>query len=375
MAIRKVLIVGGGIGGLSAAIALRRAGLEVDLVEVHAQWTVYHVGIVVQGNALRAMAALGIAERCIAAGFPYDGVEFRDLDGRVLVDIPGIQVAGPDLPTDLGMARPALHEVLIESARELGARLRLGLTFDELRQHPQHVSVSFTDGTSGEYDLVIGADGVFSKVRSTVFGAHLEPKFTGQGVWRYNVPRLPEMTRAAMYLGLEGGKCGYIPLTPDSAYVLLVQSEPGNPRHPAERLAEIFRERLAPVRDPVMVRLRECITDSSLVVYRPLKSIFVPAPWYRGRVVLLGDAAHAVTPHLGQGAAQAMEDAVVLGELLPRDEPVEQLLGAYMKRRFERCRLIYEASLQLGEWEQHPTPDADPMGLTAKMIPVFAEPI
>lgn len=375
MAIRKVLIVGGGIGGLSAAIALRRAGIEVDLMEVHEQWTVYHVGIVVQGNALRAMAALGIAEKCVAAGFPYDGLEFRDLEGHVVAHMQGIKLAGPDLPSDLGMARPALHQVLIESARDLGTKLRLGLTFNELRQHPQHVSVSFTDGTSGEYDLVIGADGVSSKVRGMLFGEHLEPQFTGQGVWRYNVPRLPEMTRAALYLGLEGGKCGFIPLTRDSAYVLLVQAEPGNPRHPPERLAEIFRERLAPVRDPVMVRLRESITDSKLVVYRPLKSILVPAPWYRGRVVLLGDAAHAVTPHLGQGAAQAMEDAVVLGELLPRDEPVDGLLEAYMKRRYERCKLIYEASLQMGAWEQHPTPDADPTGLTAKMIPVIAQSI
>jgi 2-polyprenyl-6-methoxyphenol hydroxylase-like FAD-dependent oxidoreductase len=124
-----------------------------------------------------------------------------------------------------------------------------------------------------------------------------------------------------------------------------------------------------------MARLREQITDSSLVVYRPLHAVFVPAPWYKGRVVLLGDAVHAITPHLGQGAAQAMEDGVVLGELCAHAASVDEALSSYMRRRYERCKLIYEGSLQIGAWEQHPTPEADPAGLTAKTVGLFAQQI
>ena len=124
-----------------------------------------------------------------------------------------------------------------------------------------------------------------------------------------------------------------------------------------------------------MADLRDQITDSSLVIYRPLKALLMPAPWYRGRVLLIGDAAHATTPHLGQGAAQAVEDGVVLGELLPRDEPVADLLEGFMRRRFERCKFIFEGSLQLGEWDMHPTPDADRAGLIRKMLDVMAQPI
>jgi 2-polyprenyl-6-methoxyphenol hydroxylase-like FAD-dependent oxidoreductase len=372
--VKKVLIVGGGIGGLSTAIALRRADISVDLVEIMTEWKVYHVGIVVQGNFIRAMAALGIADQAVAAGFPYPGLKIKSLHGQTVAEIPGIPMAGPQYPTDLGLARPALHRILSEAAIVAGTKVRVGVTFTEIQQDEERVRVAFTDGAIGEYDLVIGADGLYSKVRSTIFGDQYQPRFTGQGVWRYNVRRPEEIDYAFLCAGLEGGTCGFIPLSQDTGYVLLVQAEPGNPRHPPDRLAEIFRERLAACTG-VMAELRDQITDSSLVIYRPLKALLMPAPWYRSRVLLIGDAAHATTPHLGQGAAQAVEDGVVLGELLPRDELVADLLDQFMRRRFERCKFIVEGSLQLGEWEMHPSLDADRTGLTRKMLDVVAQPI
>jgi 2-polyprenyl-6-methoxyphenol hydroxylase-like FAD-dependent oxidoreductase len=103
--------------------------------------------------------------------------------------------------------------------------------------------------------------------------------------------------------------------------------------------------------------------------------VLLPAPWHKGRVLLIGDAAHATTPHLGQGAAQAVEDAVVLGDLLARGESPPQLMEHYMQRRYERCRFIAESSVKIGEWEQHPSPDADPMSLTKKMLQIVTAPL
>ncbi len=372
--VKKVLIIGGGIGGLSTAIALRKAGIAVDLIEIKSEWKVYHVGIIVQGNFIRAMAALGIADKAVAEGFPYFGVKFQTLHGHTVAEIPGIPMAGPNYPTDLGMGRPALHKILSEAALEAKTNVRLGTSFSEIRQNENSATVKFTDGTSVEYDLVIGADGVHSKVRSLIFGEQYQPKFTGQGVWRYNVRRPAEVDYAFLCVGLEAGKCGFIPLSQETGYVLLVQAEPGNPHHPADKMADIFRERLAAATG-VMASLRDQITDSSLVIYRPLETLLMPAPWHKGRVLLIGDAAHTTTPHLGQGAAQAVEDGVVLGELLACDEPLPNLLDEFMQRRFERCKSIVEGSLQLGEWEMNPTPEADAPGLTKKMIGMMAQPL
>lgn len=372
--VHKVLIVGGGIAGLSAAIALRRAGIAVDIVEINREWTVYHVGIIVQANFVRAMVALGIADRCVAAGFPHDRVSFYDLEGHLLNDFPGAKLAGPNYPANLGMSRPALHKILSETAKEVGAKVRLGVTFTEIKQLDHKVAFTFTDGSSGEYDLVVGADGLHSKVRAAIFGEQYQPKFTGQGVWRYNVRRPKELDRVIMMVGLEGGKCGFCPLTADSGYVLLVQSEPGNPRIPQDKLADTFRERLKRCTG-VMAKLRDEIINPKLVVYRPLEALLMPPPWYKGRVLLIGDAAHATTPHLGQGAAQAVEDAVVLAELLEKDEPLPKLLDTFMARRYDRCKFICESSVQIGVWEQHPSLDEDTAGITAKMFQVVSQPI
>jgi 2-polyprenyl-6-methoxyphenol hydroxylase-like FAD-dependent oxidoreductase len=375
-AVGKVLIVGGGIGGLSAAIALAKSGIRTEVAEIEQDWKIYQVGIVVQANFIRAMAALGIADQAVAAGFPYDGLVFEDLHGRVLQRLQGARLAGPRYPASLGMTRPALHQVLFNAASAAGTVLRLGTTFRDMQQQGDRVQVDFNDGSSAAYDLVIGADGVHSQVRSLLFGNGYRPRFTGQGTWRYNVARPPALDYSFMCMGdgLPFGKCGFIPLNQQSGYVWLVQSEPGNPRHPPERLAEIFRERLAAC-GGIMGQMREQIRDSTQVVYRPLETLLLPEPWYRGRIVLIGDAAHATTPHLGQGSAQAVEDAVVLGELLSNSGPVEALLEKFMQRRFERCRFIVESSLQLGEWEQHPVPTADPVGLTARMLETVAAPI
>lgn len=373
--LKKVLIVGGGIGGLSTAISLRNAGVaQVDVVEINPEPKVYHVGIVVQANFIRAMAALGIADEAVAAGFPYHGLRICNKQGEVKAELSGAKLAGENYPANLGLTRPALHQVLINGVNKAGANLKLGMSFESIVQTDDGVAVTFTDGSQADYDLVVGADGVYSKVRSTVFGEQYKPQFTGQGVWRYNLPRPKELMYSHMFEGKAGGKAGYTPLTEDSLYILAVWEEPGNPFFDPNSLAKEFQKRLDGF-GGLIPELSAQITDPSKVVYRPLEAILMPAPWYKGRVLLIGDAAHATTPHMGQGAAQAVEDAVVLGELAASESSVDAVLSQFMARRYERCKFINEGSLQIGEWEQRPTADADFAGIMAKMIQVTAEPI
>jgi len=372
--VRNVLIVGGGIGGLALAIGLRRAGIGVEMVEIKKQWTVYHVGIIAQSNLIRAMVSLGIADECVAAGFSYQGVRFCDADGNVLGQQPGLKLAGPRYPAFLGLTRPALHDVLSDATKKAGAKVWLGLTVAKLSQSDNKVTAQFSDGSSGEYDLVVGADGIHSQIRAILFGDQLKPKFTGEGVWRYNVPRPRDVDYGSIYSTREGPKAGLIPLTHETAYIFRIGAEPGNPRYPQNQLASIMRDRLKPFGGAIG-ELAGGITDPDLVVYRPLETVIVPAPWYRGRVALIGDAAHPITPHLGQGAAQAVEDAVVLADELGKDQPLTEALDSFVQRRCERCKFIQEASLQIGEWEMRPDPSADVGSLMAKVGQTVVQPI
>jgi 2-polyprenyl-6-methoxyphenol hydroxylase-like FAD-dependent oxidoreductase len=372
---QRVLIVGGGIGGLALSIAFRKAGIDVDIVEVKQDWRVYHVGIIAQSNLIRALVSLGVADDCVAAGFSYRGVRFCDTNGNVINEFPSLKLAGPNYPAFLGLTRPALHNVLSAASKKSGTSIRLGVTVAHLAQSEAQVTITFSDGSAGNYDLVVGADGLHSQIRRMVFGEDPAPTFTGEGVWRYNVPRPPEVDYGSIYASREGPKAGLIPLSPDTAYIFHVGPEPGNPRFPQNQLAALMRERLNAFGGVIGQLAAREIRDPDLVVYRPLETVLVPAPWYRGRVVLIGDAAHTITPHLGQGAAQAVEDAVVLAEVLQRDEPLSKSLDAFMHRRFERCKVILEASLQIGEWEQHPDPNADVPSLNAKVGQMVAQPI
>jgi 2-polyprenyl-6-methoxyphenol hydroxylase-like FAD-dependent oxidoreductase len=369
--LRNALVVGGGIGGLSTAIALRRRGVEVDVVELNPRWDVYGVGIIQAANAIRALDALGLADEAVKQGYAMSGSRFFTSHGEPLGAIPAVPVLGPEYPPMNGITRPRLHAIFQDAVRSAGARVRLGVTVETI----DGGDVAFTDGTRGSYDLVVGADGINSLVRSLVFDAALRPEYTGQVVWRYNVPRPPDLDTLDMYVG-ENGKAGFVPLAPDLMYVLYIEAVPAEdvPVAP-ELLAETMRARLAEFGGAVARVRDEHIVDADEVVYRPVESVLVPSPWYRGPVVLIGDAAHATSPHVGQGAAMAIEDALVLAEEVTAGGPLEAALDRFMGRRFERCEFIWSISRQIGRWEIEHAPDADFVGLTAESIERTAQPI
>jgi 2-polyprenyl-6-methoxyphenol hydroxylase-like FAD-dependent oxidoreductase len=178
-----------------------------------------------------------------------------------------------------------------------------------------------------------------------------------------------------MFAG-QTSKAGLVPLSPDLMYMLLVETPPqGEPlRLAPDALAATMRERLAPF-GGVIADLRELITDSEKVVYRPVEALLVPPPWYRGRVVLIGDAAHATSPHVGQGGAMAMEDAIVLAEEIASNDLVGPAFQRFMERRYERVKTIVDISLQIGQWEMDQQHDADFVGLTIKSVMTTAAPI
>lgn len=371
--VNNVLIVGGGIGGLCAAIALRRKGVAVDLVELKTEWTVYGVGIIQQSNVVREMHRLGLLEAYLDAAYSFEDVAIYTTEGQQLARIPGQRLAGPQYPANVGISRRALHKVLSETAIELGTQVRLGTSVESFEQDDSAVDVLFTDGSQGRYGLMVGADGLFSKVRSVLFGDRYQPRFTGQSVWRYNFPRAAGIDHLANYQG-PSGNAGLVPLADDLMYLFTTSHEPGNPWMETAALADGLRQRLAGF-GGLIGELREQIVDNAGVVYKPLEAVFVDEPWYCGRVLLIGDAAHATTPHLGQGAGMAIEDAVVLAEELTAGGSLDAQLQRFMGRRFERCKFISEMSLLAGVKEIQRDPSFDRIGLVKRMLEVTAQPI
>ena len=361
MSVERVLVVGGGIGGLCSTIALRRAGIEVDLVEKNPAWDVYGVGIIQPGNAVRALNELGLAHEAVAAGCPMYGDKTWTGDGRVVLAEHDWPPMVEGLPPGNGITRPNLHAILQRHTLDSGADVRTGVTFTTLEDRSDRVEVEFTDGEQRTYDLVVGADGLNSKVRELVFGAELKPQYTGQVCFRYNLPRIEGLNKIWVYIG-ETGTAGFCPLSEDTMYVLEIEAPPADTpvKLPQEGLAATYRERLSKFGGPI-AEYRELIVDDAAVVYRPVENILVPAPWHRGRIVLIGDAAHATSPHCGQGGAQAIEDGIVLTEELIRHDSHQAALEAWGNRRYDRCRMIVEGSEAIGRWEQDHSYPIDPV--------------
>jgi 2-polyprenyl-6-methoxyphenol hydroxylase-like FAD-dependent oxidoreductase len=368
----NILIIGGGIGGLTAAIALRRKGFSVDVIERDPDWSVYGVGIIQQGNVIRAMTELGLIDDYISAGFGFDRVQVYLPTGQCVADIPTPRLVD-GYPGNVGIGRRALHKVLGDRTIGAGATVRLGLTATNLEDDGEGVSVTFSDGTQGRYNLVIGADGLYSQTREMIFPDAPKPEFTGQSVWRYNFTRTPDVIGLQAYEGATG--IGLVPLSQDLMYMYVTTPEPGNPWYATEDLAAAMRSKIAGVPSPAIAALVDQITDNEEVVYKPLEWMFLQGPWHKGRVALLGDAVHATTPHLGQGAGMAIEDALVLADELVAADALEPALTAYRNRRFERCRYIVESSRAICFGQIGKGPLMDNAAATREMFMKVAEPI
>jgi 2-polyprenyl-6-methoxyphenol hydroxylase-like FAD-dependent oxidoreductase len=349
MKVKRVLIVGTGIGGATAAVTLARQGLDVHCIDIKPERPTAGAGICLLHNTMRALETIGLAEACRESGMAFEVFREFDSAGQLLHTHPA--------PPSCGIRRPELARILETAAQDSGAILEKGLMVQELTDCGDRLEVRFSDGTQASYDLVVAADGVYSGLRKHVFGTGHEPRFAGQSVWRFNAPRPAQADGFCLYRTPTGKVLGIFPTSRASCYMFYLESSREPLRIAEDRSHVLIKERLADFEAPAIRDALELITDSSQVIFRPLDITLVPAPWHRGRVMLLGDAAHAPTPQMTSGAGMAVEDAVVLAECLGSSTSVEEALTGYDRRRFERVKRIYDASLQLCLNEQE-----DPVG-------------
>ena len=373
-AVSNVLVAGAGLAGTAIATHLAAAGIAVDLIDIKPAATALGSGITLQGNALRELRRLGVWEQVREQGYSFDSLGLRapDAAGTLLVELPDVRSGGPDLPATVGMPRPALARILLSRAADSGAKVRLGTSCTELRQDTAGVDVHFADGTAGRYDLVVAADGIRSPTRR-MLGITLEPRPTGMGIWRAFGPRPASVTRTDLIYGGPAYIAGFCPTGENSLYAYIVEdAQDRSALTPEQRLATMLG--LAAAYHGPWDEIRPGLTDPSLVNYTWFETHVLPAPWNRGRVVLIGDAAHSCPPTLAQGGAQALEDAAVLAELLlGRTALDDTLWDAFPARRFERASTVVDASNQLGQWlldhEQGDVP-----GLAARITALVSQP-
>lgn len=351
----RVLIVGGGIAGLTLAGALLRKGIACEVVERAPAFAPVGAGIVLGVNAMRVMRTLGIADALLERSHRLHEMQVTDARGRVLgrTDLARLEARfGPSI----ALHRATLHEVLLKFASD--APIHLGRTVERIEPGEGPVRVRLDDGSEGVYSEVVGADGLRSQTRSRVFGER-PLAYAGYTCWRLVVER-PAAVTAAQEMWGRGKRFGIVPIDGDRVYCFAVANAPqgrgdtlgGSPTRLREHFAEFGGAAAA-----VLERFAAQGEDAELI-HDDLCEI-VHRPWHRDGVVLVGDAAHGMTPNMGQGAAMALEDVAVLAELAgaarAAGRPIRECFDAWAERREPRVRWVQDQSRRIGRighWER-----------------------
>jgi 2-polyprenyl-6-methoxyphenol hydroxylase-like FAD-dependent oxidoreductase len=349
---RRALIVGAGPGGLTAAIALRRVGIEVALFERAPRLGMVGAGIGVQSNAMRALMRLGIGDRLLQAGTEVREQQICDQHGTVLLRLPQGEVADAFGTPTISLLRADVQLALVDALDD--GVLRLGAECTAVEQDEDGVTAHFADGSSERGAVLIGADGGRSVVRKHVFGeSDAQPRYSGVTIWRSVAQldgALPEDT-ARLCLG-SGQTFVMFPVGRQRIYWGMGKREQEGGKVPAEGVHEVLFDQLG----EFLPLAREIVraTPESEVIRTDIYDRDPDRTWCRGRVVLLGDAAHLTTPFVGQGAGISMEDSVRLAKELAltdrlRDQGMlAQALKAYESERLPRCSKVVLSSRRRG---------------------------
>lgn len=371
--VSNALIIGGGIAGLSTAISLSRVGVKCDVVELADSPLGASLGV--SGRAAEALDELGVYNRCYETSRPFT----PDTTAAYLYDADGTLIStGPNRPqwpgakTALGVYRPSFLQVMTDEATSLGANIRKGVTASAINEQADAARVTFTDGEERSYDLIIGADGINSRTRDMIFPDAVKPEYTGQMSIRWMAPG-PFIEGEGWYKS-SVGRMGFYYIPQGEVYTPAVVDFPEPTRLSKEQVYGLFTRLLDSYTAEPVVELRRRLTPDSELICRPFEWIFLPTPWHKGRTLLIGDAAHATSAHMGQGGGMALEDAVVLGQCIAAAATLPEAFDAFMARRFERVRAVVETSVGLSRLEQAKAPPSENAALLSRAFTALSQP-
>lgn len=345
---RRVLIVGAGIAGCCAAIALARAGWSVSLIEKQAAWQFQSSGIFVYSNGLAQFDALGVMDDLVATGFPIaDGRNvYLHADGSALLQtFYPAQFEGAQRAPILGIRRADMHRVLSSQLTRFNVDVLLGCTVEQIESSADGARAVLSNRRVVACDLIIGADGIRSSVRHMLW-PEIQPRYSGFGVWRSVHRRPPHLTDKIMMMA-PGLRLGIMPISDSQLYLFGTVPEAADAWFDRAEWPALMRSRFSVFRGPAAQFLDELDAQSE-VLYTAVEEVVMPGAWHLGRVLLIGDAAHASTPFMGQGGAMAVHDAVVLARMLDSHASIEAALERFSQVREPMCRFVQDVSRQVG---------------------------
>ncbi len=340
---KQVIVIGGGIGGLAAAIAMQRAGMDVHVYERVHDLAPVGAGISLWKNAIAALERIGLYDAI--RGFSVIGPDagLRRSDGQVLVNAGSTALKDRFGEFVIVIHRAALHRVLLDALDP--ARVHLGHACVTIEEQAAGVTATFSNGQTASGDALIGADGLHSAVRAHLHGDR-PPDYCGYTAWR----GVTTFDHARLKVGEtwgRGQRFGQMPMRDGQVYWFATANVPAGQTSPDGEKAELlrrFRGWHEPIEALVTSTPDAAVLRNDMYDRRPLRT------WGRGRITLLGDAAHPMTPNLGQGGCQAIEDAVVLASSL-RDatgEGIERGLRHYEATRIARTSMFVTTSRRIG---------------------------
>ena len=338
----KFTIIGAGIGGLTTAIALQQKGIDVEIYEAFSAFKDLGAGIILANNAMQVYDRLGLASKLQEAGSPLQKLKVTNHQLKVISAIDANATTTNDLGST-AIHRSALQRVLLSQVPQ--DKLFLGKRLEAIDATDAGVALSFTDGSTHHGEVVIGADGIHSKVRDAVV-AGSEIRDAGQLCWRGVLAfDLPDFCKGAFQeLWGKKGRFGFGEISPGRVYWFAVIDQVGDHTVYAKaEIVDIFRDFHPIVQQLISATEADKILTNSLSDLKPISH------WHTSHICLIGDAAHATTPNMGQGACQSIEDALALSEALVREETLPQAFAAYENYRKAKANKIVRTSWQIGK--------------------------
>lgn len=342
--IKRVIIIGGGIGGLCAAIALRRTGLDVAVYEQAEELRAVGAGLTIWANAIKALRKLGVADAVISAGSKIERGELRTSGGRVLSrSHPGELEQRFGEPT-VALHRADLHEILLDALPD--GTVRLGAKCLGFEEDEEGVSASFSDGQTDRAQLLVGADGIHSVIREQLF-PEVKLRYSGYTTWRGVV-----QTRDEAALGTTsetwgcGARFGIVRIDRERVYWFSTANVEAGRKLSAAESKSFLLEHFKGWHHPVGLLIES--TPPEHILHNDIYDIAPMKRWCRGRVALLGDSAHPTTPNMGQGACMAIESSLALARCLRQSDDMEASLSRYERERMPRTAWITNQSWRIG---------------------------